>query len=114
MDARNYYPGQFVTVTILVHQSLNTSMIWLYVDQPNGLSFLYTPLHPSSQNFSFTLPNNALEGEWKITVTWDHSMAQTSFTVTAVPISEFSAAPALVILAIVVVLFVGKRGAKKQ
>ncbi len=90
-----YNPGSLVKVKIHANEGLNASSMWLFVDQPNNMSFLVTPLDPISQNYTFTLPDDAQPGVWEVTVTWDHQSAQTVFTVSAMSVPEFPETAAL-------------------
>ncbi len=110
-DETRYCPGETVTVTILVSRPLNADMIWLYIDDPDSISFEYASLQPSSQNYTFKLPVDAQLGPWSIIVTWDHEMAQTYFNVEAQPIVEFPASSLIIFLALAasLALLAGRR-----
>lgn len=101
-----YNPGSLVKVKIHANEGFNASAFWLFVDQPNNISFLVTPLDPVSQNCTFTLPDDAQSGVWMVTVTWDHQSAQTFFTVNAMAIPEFPETTALLFLVVAASLFI--------
>jgi hypothetical protein len=70
-----------------------SGMVWFYVDKPDGHNLYFafenvTLAHATG--FVFTLPQDAPEGNYTVTVTQDHSIyVQTTFIVAGQPIPEF-------------------------
>jgi hypothetical protein len=85
-DQPAYAPGDSVTVIIQIQGFLNGAELWIYVDEPNLVNFNST-WFDAAANSAFTwiisLPENAQQGKWVVTATWEHRQAQTSFIVTS-------------------------------
>jgi hypothetical protein len=92
-DRAWYAPGEQVQVIVHIDDGTLSGMIWFYVDKPDGhnLYFAYenvTLAHATG--LVFTLPQDAPEGNYTVTVTQDHSIyVQTTFIVAGQPIPEF-------------------------
>jgi hypothetical protein len=106
-DRACYAPGD--QVQVIVHLSDGwtlTGMVWFYIDKPDGhnLYFTYANLSlASATGFVFTLPQDAPEGNYTVTVTHDHDIyIQTTFIVEAQPIPEFSTTHLVLMIAVAV------------
>jgi hypothetical protein len=86
-DRGFYSPGGQVTIYVSA-AGVNESL-WVYVDKPDGHSLYYTELSSCSETINVTLPQDAPDGSYTITVTWDHRYVQTGFIVESQPVPEF-------------------------
>jgi hypothetical protein len=102
-----YAPGDEVQVIVqLSHGWTLSGMMWFYIDKPDGhnLYFTYANLSfASATGFVFTLPQDAPEGNYTVTVTHDHDIyIQTTFIVEAQPVPEFPFPLAVLLVAFTV------------
>jgi len=107
-DRTWYAPGEQVQVMVRVDNGTLTSTVWFYVDKPDGRNLYFTYVDVtfvSATGFIFTLPSDAPEGMYTVTVTWDHQYAQTGFMVSAHPIPEFPVASLVLIVATAIAFF---------
>ena len=104
-----YAPGD--QVQVIVHLSDGwtlTGMVWFYIDKPDGhnLYFTYANLSfASGTGFVFTLPQDAPEGNYTVTVTHDHDIyVQTTFIVDTEPVPELPPAwtPLVLLIALTI------------
>lgn len=112
-----YSPGESVVIHILTTgEHGGESLLWLYVDGPDGRNVYFSDLPFRSQKLNWTIPIDAVEGTYTVTVTWDHRYSQTGFTVEGQPIPEFPFAPLVLIVATIAVLALAwrKTGARAE
>ena len=83
-------------------------MVWFYIDKPDGhnLYFTYANLSfASATGFVFTLPQDAPEGKYTVTVTHDHDIyVQTTFIVDTETVPELPPAwtPLVLLIALTI------------
>jgi hypothetical protein len=100
LDRGWYQPGEEVLIHIHAtgeHSSI--SLLWLYIDGPDGRNLYFTDLPFRSQKLNWTIPIDAILGSYTVTVTWDHRYSETDFVVEGQPIPEFPFAPLVLIFA---------------
>jgi hypothetical protein len=89
-------------------------MFWVYVDGPDGHNVYFSHLNAtfaSAFNFVFTLPHDAPEGNYTVTVTHGHSIyIQTTFIVEIQPIPEFPFPLAVLLVAFTIATLAISRG----
>ena len=92
-DRTCYAPGDQVQVIVRIDGGTLSGMIWFYIDKPDGhnLYFAYANITLAhATGFVFSLPQDAPEGNYTVTVTHSHSLyVQTTFIVVGEPIPEF-------------------------
>lgn len=90
LDRGEYRPGEQVTIHILATGHLSDiGLLWLYIDGPDGHNRYFTDLPFRSQKVNWTIPLDAAQGMYTVTVTWDHRYVETGFIVQGQPIPEF-------------------------
>jgi hypothetical protein len=100
VDRSIYGPGEEVVIYVSATGIASSERLWLYVDEPDGHNLCFTELTRRGGIIVVTLPQDAADGLYTVTVTWDHQYIQTGFTVERQPIPEFpSAAITVLILA---------------
>jgi len=116
LDRGYYAPGEEVAIHILTTGShSNTSLLWLYIDGPDGRNRYFTDLPFRSQKLNWTIPTDAAEGTYTVTITWDHRYAQTGFVVQGQPIPEFPLASLVMLVATAIaVLALSRRKASAR
>lgn len=102
VDRAWYSPGEQVAILVHIEASadMNSTYFWLYLDGPDGRNILFTELYALNETallITYSIPANATEGMYTVTVTWDHQYAQTGFMVQAQPIPEFPSVSILVL-----------------
>lgn len=84
-----YSPGERVTVHVSATGFALSDQLWLYVDRPDGHNLYSIELSAGGGTIVLTLPRDAPEGLYTVTVVWDHRYVQTGFIVEGQPIPEF-------------------------
>jgi len=97
-----YSPGEQVIVRISTTGFVSSERLWLYVDKPDGHNLYFTELSACGDTIIVTLPQDAPDGPYTVTVTWDHRYVETGFVVESQPVPEFPFAFLVLILAIAV------------
>jgi hypothetical protein len=94
LDRNAYLPGERVTIYITVYQPSDVwrnKILWLYIDGPDLRNVLFLQLEAADQTILWDIPADAAEGNYTVTLTWDHSYVQTGFSVVSVSaVPEFS------------------------
>ena len=79
-DRASYSPGDSVRITV-TSAGLENDTLWLYVDKPDLHNLYFTELAAPGGVFVVVLPQDAPDGNYTVTVTWDHQVSETSFIV---------------------------------
>jgi len=100
LDRGWYRPGESVLIHIhATGQDSNAALLWLYIDGPDGHNLYFSDLPFRSQKLNWTIPVDAAEGTYTVTVTWDHRYVETGFVVQGQPIPEFPVTPLVLLVA---------------
>jgi uncharacterized protein YfaS (alpha-2-macroglobulin family) len=114
-DSAQYLPGDWVTGYILLPCPCSEPLEF-YVDKPDGrnLAFGIFENLTARMNFQFRLPEDAPYGNYTITITMDHTYAQTWFMVVSwiYPVPEFSGVAVVIFSALGASLFLLRRRRK--
>jgi hypothetical protein len=97
-----YSPGEQVIVRVSTTGFPPVEQLWLYVDKPDGHNLYFTELPACGGTVVVTLPQDAPDGAYTVTVTWDHRYVETGFAVESQPVPEFPFAFLVLILALAV------------
>jgi len=97
-----YSPGEQVIVRVSTTGFTSSERLWLYVDKPDGRNLNFTELPACGGTIVVTLPQDAPDGPYTVTVTWDHRYVETGFVVESQPVPEFPFAFLVLILALAV------------
>ena len=97
-----YSPGEQVTVHVSTAGFASSDHLWLYVDKPDGHNLYFMQLFACGGTIIVMLPQDAPDGSYTVTVTWDHRYIQTGFVVESQPVPEFPFASLVLILAVAV------------
>jgi hypothetical protein len=97
-----YSPGEQVTVRVSTTGFASSERLWLYVDKPDGRNLNFTELSACGGTIVVTLPQDAPDGPYTVTVTWDHRYVETGFVVESQPVPEFPFTFLVLILALTV------------
>jgi hypothetical protein len=84
-----YSPGDQVSIYISTTGFASSEQLSLYVDKPDGHNLYFTELDSRGGTIDVMLPQDAADGTYTITVTWDHRYVETGFVVESQPIPEF-------------------------
>ena len=84
-----YSPGDQVTIEISAAGFNSGEQLWLYVDKPDGHNLYFAELPADGDTVVVRLPQDAPDGTYTVTVTWDHRYIETGFIVETQPIPEF-------------------------
>jgi hypothetical protein len=88
-DRGFYSPGDQVIIQVTAAGIPSNETLWLYVDRPDGRNLNCTELPAPGGTFVVSLPHDALEGSYAVTVMWDHRYVQTGFIVESQSVPEF-------------------------
>jgi len=102
LDRGWYSPGESIVIHVSTTGFASSERLWLYVDKPDGHNLYFREVSPRGGTFVVTLPLDAANGTYTVTVTWDHRYIQTGFVVEGQPIPEFPFTPLVFIIAIAV------------
>jgi uncharacterized protein YceK len=97
-----YSPGEQVIVRVSTTGFISSERLWLYVDKPDGYNLYFTELPACGDIIAVTLPQDAPDGTYTVTVTWDHRYVETGFIVESQPVPEFPFSFLVLILALAV------------
>jgi hypothetical protein len=97
-----YSPGEQVIVRVSTTGFISSERLWLYVDKPDGYNLYFTELPACGDTIVVTLPQDAPDGTYTVTVTWDHRYVETGFIVESQPVPEFPFSFLVLILALAV------------
>jgi hypothetical protein len=97
-----YSPGEQVTVRVSTTGFASSERLWLYVDKPDGRNLYFTEVSACGGSIVVTLPQDAPDGPYTVTVTWDHRYVETGFVVESQPVPEFPFTFLVLILALAV------------
>ena len=97
-----YSPGEQVMVRVSTTGFASSERLWLYVDKPDGHNLYFTEVSACGGTIVVTLPQDAPDGPYTITVTWDHRYVETGFVVESQPVPEFPFTFLVLILALTV------------
>jgi hypothetical protein len=97
-----YSPGEQVIVRISTTGFISSERLWLYIDKPDGYGLYFAELSACGDIIVVTLPQDAPDGTYTVTVTWDHRYVETGFIVESQPVPEFPFAFLVLILALAV------------
>ena len=97
-----YSPGEQVIVRVSATGFTSSERLWLYVDKPDGRNLNFTELSACGGTIVVTLPQDAPDGPYTVTVTWDHRYVETGFVVESQPVPEFPFTFLVLILALTV------------
>ncbi len=97
-----YSPGEQVIVRVSTTGFVSSERLWLYVDKPDGHNLYFTELSACGDTIIVTLPQDAPDGPYTVTVTWDHRYVETGFVVESQPVPEFPFTFLVLILALAV------------
>ena len=108
LDRTFYSPGDSVAivVTVLAPTRINATLLWLYVDRPDGSNLYYTDLPVTNTTVVIDLPVDAPNGTYTVSLDYGHQMVETCFVVQDYPIPEAPSfvMPWLLILLILICL----------
>jgi hypothetical protein len=103
MTDRGFYaPGDQVRIQVTASGLQDNETLWLYIDKPDRHNLNYTELPACGGTFNVTLPQDAPEGSYTVTVMWDHRYVETGFIVETRPIPEFPVTPLVLMIAIAI------------
>jgi hypothetical protein len=103
MTDRGFYaPGDQVRIQVTASGLQANETLWLYIDKPDDHNLNYTQLPAGGGTFNVTLPQDAPQGSYTVTVMWDHRYVETGFIVEAQPIPEFPVAPLVLMIAVAI------------
>lgn len=88
-DRAWYSPGEQVTIHVSTTGFASSERLWFYVDKPDGHNLYFTELSSRGGTIVLKLSEDASDGSYMVTVTWDHHYIQTGFIVQSQPIPEF-------------------------
>jgi hypothetical protein len=117
LDRGWYSPGDQLVITVSATGMAANETLWLYVDKPDGHNLYFAELRANDGTVVLTLPPDAPDGTYTITVTWGHQYIETGFIVETQPIPEFPSTPLVFFVAIAVAfgaLFRWKASASAQ
>jgi hypothetical protein len=97
-----YSPGEQVIVRVSTTDFASTERFWLSIDKPDGHNLYFTELPVCGDTIAVTLPKDAPDGTYTVTVTWDHRYVETGFIVESQPVPEFPFSFLVLILALAV------------
>jgi hypothetical protein len=95
-----YSPGDQVTVQVTARGMPWNETLWLYVDEPDGRNLYFAELPANGGTINLTLPQDAADGSYTVTIMWDHRYVQTGFIVQSQPIPEFPFPLVVLLLAV--------------
>jgi len=98
-DRSFYSPGDQVAICVSATGFDENETLWLYVDKPDGRNLYFGELPANGDTVVVRLPQDAPDGTYTVTVTWDHRYVETGFVVESQPIPEFPFAPLVLIFA---------------
>jgi len=98
-DRTWYSPSDEVRIQVSTTGMPANQTLWLYVDKPDGRNLYFGELPANGDTVVVMLPQDAPDGTYTVTVTWDHRHVQTGFIVESQPIPEFPFAPLVLIFA---------------
>jgi hypothetical protein len=88
-DRGFYSPGDQVVIRVSATGFDENDTLWLYVDKPDGRNLYFGELPANGDTVVVRLPQDAPDGTYTVTVTWDHRYIETGFIVETQPIPEF-------------------------
>jgi len=98
-DRGFYSLGDQVVIRVSATGFDENETLWLYVDKPDGRNLYFGELPANGDIVVVMLPQDAPDGSYTVTVTWDHRYVETGFVVESQPIPEFPFAPLVLIFA---------------
>lgn len=101
-DRGFYSPGDQVVIRVSATGMALNDRLWLYVDMPDGHNLYFTELLSNGDTVVVPLPQDAPDGTYTVTVTWDHRYVETGFIVESQPIPEFPFTPLVLTIAVAV------------
>jgi hypothetical protein len=101
-DRGFYSPGDQVVIRVSATGFDENETLWLYVDKPDGRNLYFGELPANGDTVVVMLPQDAPDGSYTVTVTWDHRYVQTGFVVESQPIPEFPFTPLVLTIAVAV------------